>query len=377
MKNIFLSASILLGTLLISSCSKDDLVTNPRPDLQIPTVYDGSSFEKNAATELGLLDKLTALSNEMKKARVNGVVVDYAILSGLLNEGNPSLKSIGSSYSMSKIDGVGNLLDQTAKASGGTYVPGEASENGGIFGGYLFDENGIDLEEFIVKGMNGSVLYKHATDLLEGTIDVTTSDKVIAIFGAHPSFANSSDKTKHDYPDKFIAGYTARRDKNDETNPGFYLQIKTALIKLQAAAKAGSEYKKEQQQAANAIKINWEKGSASTVINYLYSVVSKLSSNTPADQAVALHSLGECIGFIQGLKTISGKKITDAQIDQILVLFNAPDNGSAPTVYKFATDGVNELPKIQEAIVKIQNVYGFTSTDLEDFKQNWVSIQKR
>ena len=154
MKHIFLSASILVGSLLISSCSKDDTVENQRPDLVIPTTYDGSSFETNAATELDLLNKLSALSNEMKKARVDGVIVDYATLSGILNEGNPSLKSVGSTYLISKIDGPSNWLDQVMKASGNTFLPGEPSENGGTFGGYLFDENGIDLEEYIIKGMN-------------------------------------------------------------------------------------------------------------------------------------------------------------------------------------------------------------------------------
>ena len=208
MKFIFLSASILVGSLLISSCSKDDTVENQRPDLVIPTTYDGSSFETNAATELDLLNKLSALSNEMKKARVDGVIVDYATLSGILNEGNPSLKSVGSTYLISKIDGPSNWLDQVMKASGNTFLPGEPSENGGTFGGYLFDENGIDLEEYIIKGMNGAVLYNHANDLLSGPFDATTTDKVIAIFGADPSFANSTDATLHTNPDRYWAGST-------------------------------------------------------------------------------------------------------------------------------------------------------------------------
>lgn len=383
MKNILLSASVVFGALLLSSCSKDDIVTDPLPDLVIPETYDSTAFSTNAVAELDLLGRLTAISNEMKKGRNNGTIVEYSVLSALLNEGTPSLKSVGSPYYLSKIDGAGGWLEELAKASGGTYTPGEPTGEGGTFGPedgtkYLFDENGVELEQLVEKGMFGAVLYKHANDLLNGTIDATTADKVLAIFGAHPSFPNSNDGSKHANPDKFIANYTARRDKNEAENPGFYLQIKNALIKLQAAGKAGDKYAKDQQDAAAAIRENWEKANAATIINYAYSIVGKLSNTTPteADQASAIHSVAECIGFVQGLKTVSGKKITDTQIDEILTLLNAPAEGT-PTVYKFATDGPTELPKIQEIISKLQTIYGFTAGDLEDFKQNWVSVQQR
>lgn len=380
MKNILLSASVMLGTLLVSSCSKDDIVKDPKIDLVIPTTYDGSAFATNAEAELNLLTKLTAISNEMKKGRVNGVEVELSALTAIFNDGTPSLKTTSSTYYSAIIE---NLLSELSKASGGTYEPGEPTGDGGTFGPegsnrYLFDENGVELEQLVEKGMYGAVLYNHASTLLSGTIDATTADKVLAIFGAHPSFPNSNDGTKHANPDKFIANYTARRDKNETANPGFYLQIKNALIKLQAAGKAGADYKKEQQEAADAIRINWEKGNASTIINYAYSIVSKLSVTSPTDtdKAAAIHSVGECIGFVQGLKTVSGKKITDAQLDEILVLLNAPAEGTA-TVYKFATDGENELPKIQQIITKLQEIYGFSNTEVEEFKQNWVSVQGR
>lgn len=378
MKHILLSASVMFGTLLLSSCNKDDIVGEVRPELKIPEVYDGSAFEKNAADELGLLSKLGAISSAMKPGR-EGKLVDYSTLSAILNDGTPSLKSVGSTYYLSKIDGAGNWLDELAKASGGTYVPGDSIGEGGTFGGYLFDENGVELEQLVEKGMFGAVLYKHANDLLSGKINAATADKVLAIFGAHPSFPNSNDKDLHANPDKFIANYTARRDKNEVENPGFYLQIKNALIKLQAAGKAGDEYKKEQEEAAEAIRENWEKANAATIINYAHSIVDKLSNTTPseADQASAIHSVAECIGFVQGLKTVSGKKITDAQIDELLVLLNAPDDETAPTVYKFATDGINELPKIEQVKTKLQEIYGFSDAEVLDFKQNWVSVQKR
>jgi hypothetical protein len=51
--------------------------------------------------------------------------------------------------------------------------------------------------------------------------------------------------------------------------------------------------------------------------------------------------------------------MTDAQIDELLVLLNAPHNGT-PTSYKFVMDFSNEYPK-----------------EIEDFKKNWVAEQGR
>ncbi|HRI60058.1 MAG TPA: hypothetical protein PK228_10055, partial [Saprospiraceae bacterium] len=115
-----------------------------------------------------------------------------------------------------------------------------------------------------------------------------------------------------------------------------------------------------------------------TIINYLYAVISKLSATNPsdADIASALHSYGETVGFTHGFRTLDNKKITDTEIDELLTLLNAPATGT-PTSYKFATDPLNELPKLTQVIAKLQSIYGFTAQELEDFKKNWVAEQNR
>jgi hypothetical protein len=59
-----------------------------------------------------------------------------------------------------------------------------------------------------------------------------------------------------------------------------------------------------------------------------------------------------------------------------LALLNAPTNGTA-TSFKFITDPANELPKLQQIITKLQQIYGFTTQEIEDFKKNWVAEQNR
>jgi hypothetical protein len=369
-KTTYIFATII--TLFLASCNENE----PKAPLIIPTEYDGSTFSANTTTQNAVLAALTAQVNEAKKGRTPGTTVTLTSLQNLYTAGSPSLKTVSTTYFAEKMEGTGAYLDELAKASGGTYTPGTPTGQGGTYGPYLFDENGLEFEQLIDKGQFGAVLYKHATDLLSVTVTQATVDQVIAIFGTNPTFPNTTNAAKVPQPDKFMAIYGARRDKNDGN--GLYSQLKTAFIKLQVALKAGDAYKAEQQEAIDAIRLTWEKINGATMINYCQQATATLSGTSVTDtqKAGALHALGEGIGFAHGFKSITAKKITDTQLDEILVLLNAPATGT-PTVYKFVTDAVTELPKLQQVITKLKGIYGFTDQEIEDFKNNWVSVQGR
>ena len=380
MKTIRNITLLLALTLLAFSCKEKETV---KAQLQIPAAYDGAGFSTNAATQLAVRQQLAAITDEAKKGRVNGVKLTKTTLDNLFTIGSPSLKSVNTTYFAGKLEGSGGWLDELAKASGGTYTPSATvAGNGGTFGtgsgSYLFDENGLEMEQIIEKGQFGSVLYKHATDLVSAPLTPATADQLVAVFGANPKFPSSSDAVKHPDPDRQMAVYAARRDKNDGT--GFYTQMKNNFTKLQAALKAGNDYQAEQKEAVEAIKLTWEKVNAATIINYCHAVIATMSKTAPTDneKAAALHAYGESVGFTHGWRTIpqAHKKITDAQIDETLVLLNAPANGT-PTSYRFITDPVTELPKLQQVITKLKAIYGFTDQEITDFKTNWVSEQKR
>jgi hypothetical protein len=236
------------------------------------------------------------------------------------------------------------------------------------------------LEQLVEKGQFGATHYNHAVSLLSGTITPATVDKLIAIFGATPSFSNSgSNKVDPNIRDRASANYAARRSKGADNN-SLYAQMKANFIKLQAAVKGGEAFNKERDEAVAALKLTWEKIIAATVINYCHSTTSTLSNSnlTDAQKGSGLHAYGECVGFIHGWLTIpqAHKKITDTQIEEILTLLNAPRNGT-PTSYKFVTDGANELPKLQQIIDKLQTIYGFSPQDIIDFKSNWVNVEGR
>jgi hypothetical protein len=358
---------LLLPLFLITACGD-----NEKAPLDIPVAYDGANFDANAATELGVISRFRKMVSEAQKGR-SGAPVSLDSLNYWYTTGSPSVQSLVSSYFAPKVT-VWNA--ELAKASGNAYTPGTPAGDGGAFGGYLFDENGLELEQLLDKGLYGALLYNHFDHLTHSTITPATVDRMLAIFGANPSFPNSYQAALHARPDILSANYTARRDKNDGKGP--YTAIRDAFIQLQAAVRAGDDYNEERDEAIETIRINWEKGNAATMINYLHAVISKLSATNPsdADKASALHSYGETVGFIQGWRTLPNKKITDQQIDEILQLLNAPENGT-PVSYRFATDPLNELPKLTQVIGKLKAIYAFSDQDIEDFKRNWVVDQNR
>lgn len=367
------SLTVFTLALFFVACNDKD-----KAPLDIPGAYDGTSFSVNIATQDAIKGQLEALVTEAKKGRTSGVVLDYTTLTQLFNAGNPSLKSITTSYYADRLDGAGNWLDEMAKASGTSYTPGVPTGNGGVLNDYLFDENGLEYEQLVDKGLFGAALYNHAVSLMKGSMTPATADQLLCIFGAHPDFPNTPTAANANNPDKFMANYAARRDKNDGT--GLYSQTKNAFIKLQAALKAGNDYNQERDEALLALRQTWEKVNAGTMINYCHSVISALSATNPTDvqKAGALHAYSECVGFIHGWRTIPQdyKTITDAEIDELLVLFNAPYNAT-PTSYKFATDPINELPKLTQVISKLKTKYGFSDQEVEDFRNNWVAVQGR
>ncbi|MFZ4633126.1 MAG: hypothetical protein ACOYNO_02855 [Saprospiraceae bacterium] len=356
----------------ITACNDDD-----RDPLVVPTAYDGANFSTNAATELGVRQQLGNLVTEMKKGRTPGTVVSTAILYDLYNQtGTPSLVSVTAPYYAGRINWTDGFLQALSDASGTGYTPGNPVGQGGTFGAYLFDENGLEMEQQVDKGLYGALLYNHFNHLAEGDVTEATVDQMVAIFGAHPDFSNSYQANLHANPDVFSANYAARRDKNDGN--GYYTRIRDEFIKLQAAVRAGSDYNSERNLAIADIRVCWEKANAATMINYLHLTISKLSATNPTDveKAEALHAYGETVGFLHGWRTLSPKTITDNEIDELLVLLNAPYNGT-PTSYLLVTDAVNQLPKLTQAINRLADIYDFSAAEIEDFKQNWVSLQNR
>lgn len=375
MKKLFFSAAILAFTL--TACKDDNEITEPT--ITLSDTYVDNDFTANAQTQIDLRTRMAAIGSKAKTVRTSGVSVTRQELLDLFNVGSPSVQSVITDYFENALTGANGYFQviEDASATGAAYTPGEPVGQGGYFEGRVFDENGIEPDEVIDKGLYGAVLYNYATTFMNSSIQSADVDKIIALFGANPTFPNSG-SANVSQPDLMMANYAARRDKNDGN--GIYTDFKKAAIALRAYIIGGTSFNAKRDQELKNLKTAWEQANAATIINYCHAAIDKFSMTSPtnADIASGLHAYSEGVGFVWGWKTIpqQHKIITDAQIDEILVLLNAPADAT-PTSYTFVTDAVNQVPKLQTVISKLQSIYSFSNQDIEDFKRNWVADQGR
>jgi hypothetical protein len=399
MKASFRSYALLAVVLVFfASCKEDDKVTTPPPpDLQIPTFYDSTGYAANVVTESQVRSQLATLTSRMQVGRNMDSTVTLAALQNLYN--GTTLRTVtGASY-QAKID---IALPELARASGkgvryaweNAPVPGS---DGGVIPtavggrtGYLYDENVLELEQVVEKGLFAAAMYNHAVSLISaGNITEATIDKLVEIYGAKPGFGNN-ERNSDPNRDRFSAQYAARRSDSANAN-SIYAQIKRNLITAKAAVKAGSAFNQLRDQALADFKLNWEKALAATVINYCHSTLSGLTAPNRDDGIVtgAMHAYGEAVGFLSGWRAVpaSQRRITDAQIDELLDLLRAPYNQTAnaqsylflstnsATAQLYRLDGRND-PNTG-VIERLAQIYGFSNAEVEDFRRNWVNVQNR
>lgn len=368
-KPILIAASIAI---LATSCTKKE-------PLNVSGIYDTSNYLSQNYPEKELFTQMSSMIDYMDANAVPPATITTATLNTYMSTGTLQAATVCNPYVYTKMTQTGGLFAQAASASGNYYIPGDTTGSGGYCAGYVFNNKGLQVQEVIEKCIFNSIFYVHAANLLKGPVTLQAVDQALIMYGAKPSFANSGSSNVSDVDrDLMFAAYVARRDKNDGN--GMYTEIKNDFLTMQSAVKAGTDYTQNVNDAVSSFLLTWEKASAACVINYCYQSTSKLSATnlTDSTRASGLHSISEAVGFVYGFKGVNQnlKKITDTEIDEILSLMNSPAEGNVNT-YLFATDPVNQLPKLQTVITKLQNIYGFSNSDLDDFKNNWVTLQGR
>ncbi len=397
MKTSFCNYMLLaVGLIFLASCKEDDKVTvPPPPELQIPTFYDSTGYAANVVTESQVRAQLAALTRQMQVGRHMDSAVTLAALQTLYN--GTTLRAVtGASY-QAKVD---TALRELARASGkGVRYAWENAPNGdggvipttvGGRTGYLYDEHVLEMEQVVEKGLFAAAMYNHAVSLISaGNITEATIDRLVEIYGAKPGFGNN-ERNSDPNRDRFSAQYAARRSDTANAN-SLYAQIKRNLITAKAAVKAGSAFNQLRDQALADFKLNWEKVLAATVINYCHSTLDGLRAPNRDDGIVtgAMHAYSEAVGFLSGWRAVpaSQRRITDAQIDELLDLLRAPYNQTAnaqsylflstnsETAQLYRLDGRND-PNTG-VIERLAQIYGFSNQEVEDFRRNWVNVQNR
>ena len=349
--NLLLIALALFGFAL-TSCSDDD----DDDMLNIPSSYDASTYDANSANVKAIIQNFRDIVAEMKNGDGdNNGTIDAANANTLLNAGSPSVYEVTSSYYRDLLSGYFTEGESASNSTDPFTFSDVPSSNGvgGVVGAHLFDENGVELEQLVDKGLYTAFTYNYAVNnFLTGDVTQEDLDNALALFGAPVTFPNDGGTT-----DKISAIYVSRRDAAG----GFYTAVRDNFIKAQAAIAQG--FPAERDEAVAAIIENWEKGLAATIINYLYGTISNINNgSTDVDYSEALHDWAEAVGFLHGFYQVNQKTITDAQIDANLTLINFPRSGT-PTPASL-TSSASELADVQQAINNLANIYGFSDPSI-------------
>lgn len=365
----------ILGTIFLSSCSEENEPV--KKALTLPSSYESHDFDSNAYLEFQLTDRFSGLVSLMKQGENPANTLDLnTLLAAWKDGGSNSLKA---NAGMMANEVENRSFPELVKHSGKTYHPdyGDTATLGGVFQARLLNEGAFEILQGIDKGSYAGLFLHQILELKKDLIDLKTLDRMLALYGAHPSFPNTPTAANTSFPDKYIANYTSRRDKNDGS--GYYSRIKTEFLTLQAAILAGDEYANEKEAAFVRLIHTMEKALAATSINYMYSAIDKLSKTNPndADKAGALHDLSEALGFMQGFSSLNSPYLHINQAQILTLMGHMQYDGQSYAFYKFTNSPMTALPELLKAIDLLQGIYGFSPAEMNDFKTNWVSAQGR
>ncbi|MBU3700282.1 MAG: hypothetical protein FGM33_09815 [Candidatus Kapabacteria bacterium] len=363
-RNVLLLLAALVAIAVFTGCQSDDNPTNP----VTPVTYDSTGYAAATQGEFQLRSQMTALVALLKTARQPGVRLSQSEISTALL---PLSSSIDPAFASQLVKYVAELADASGGAHSWQSRPG-GSANGGTFGGYLFNEHGLEMEQMIDKGLYGAMFFSKASDIADESVNRQSIHRMLALFGANPGFPNTDRALVN--PDMLAAAYCARRDQND--GKGMYSQIRREFVTAMSAAEGSAQAKSA---AMQVLKL-WERAIMATVINYTYTVIGELSASNPSDssRALAMHAYGECVGFLTGWRYVNApqRTITTEQIDELLLLLKAPLNGpwTCYEIWQLPADNLSRVVMVRE---RLQDIYGFSDEEMISFKTNWVATQGR
>lgn len=390
MKKVIL---VLASSMLVFSCKKEEVINKIEEVVQLGT-YDASTFKANTVNEREFLLNYKTLLAEVSKAKpgsasdsalgLKSKTLTYSSLEAITNTGVIKISDVANTNFKNTVLNSGAYLQKAVDASSNSHFTPKypvTATAGGRFtqtSGYLFDQYGVCIEEMIQKTFYGSLYDKVFNQLLKtDSVSLKNIDRALVLYGAPTSFPNGLKiKVGSDsITDVYVAGYAARRDNsNGVGNGGFYSVIKAQFITLQKIVKTEPTNKTKIESTVTTLRKNWEMALMATAINYLKSSQTNLVKTAPLDQARALHSFGEVLALINGFKGVSATTIiTQSQVDELLGLLNF--SAMSATVNPLAFNNSQaELGKLQTAITKIQTIYSFTDTQVNDlFTKNDVS----
>jgi hypothetical protein len=383
MKKTILALSALTAAfMMMTSCSKDKKDDTPVYD--VPTTYNFSNVnDSNQIMLLTMADQVMAKINTAN-ASPNVVITAQSLKDMMNNTGAPFNDSVynlnGSGLKLADncptemltafnnyFDSIEVYSNSSAAASQG--VAGVASSSVTATKKYLLSPNGVFYSQVIKKMFNGLCAYQIANvympNLAGTTLDNTTVvpgqgtamehawDQAFGFFGVPVTFPTTTTGSKYfgSYSNQVNAGL------------GSNATIMNAFLKGRAAISAKDMTTKNAQAAI--LIATFDALNAACIVQEMH----ETNTNIAAGDAVAAYgTLSESLGFVMNFKYLTnGRKITDAQIQQLLSLYDSV-NPNNPNLYNFAnpTLSASQITVKTAAIsALIGQIYGFSQSELD------------
>ncbi|MGM0579944.1 MAG: DUF4856 domain-containing protein [Bacteroidota bacterium] len=373
MKNLRLLGLALLAVFAFTACDEEDTGKENEENeetYEIPSTYDFENVSYTGQTQrLDMMEELTAY---MKTANDGTVLEAQTMLDMYANENNAFSKAELNEADSKELenktvesdiikfqDFIREFAAATVEADGQPGTPPAAGETQGTPGyvksndgskQYFFDAKGFEHIQLIEKGLMGSCFYFQGVSiyLASGKMDVDNEtiedgkgtamehhwDEAFGYFGVPNDFPANTDGIR------FWGKYANGRDDLLGSNEA----IMNAFIKGRAAISNKDLDTRDEQ--IEIIRNEWEKVSAGTAVHYLNEAIAGF-----ADDAIRNHTLSEAWAFIHALKYNPNKKLSNAEVDEVLAELGE-------NFYTISTDNINT------AKATLVEAYGFE--DIQD-----------
>ena len=335
---------------LFASCTS---CTDGGRGYEVPSTYN---FENASyGGQVDRLNMLAELETYLKTANSGGVIdaakakamyanEGYTWTSDAFADGQPT-KDLKSKTFADQQAVVEDLIDQLADLS----VHGTLTTSGEKT--YLFDENGFEPIQLIVKGIMGSCFYFQATS-------VYTSPSKMEV--ENDEFVEGKDYTKmqHHWDEAF--GYLGApvEFSGASTGGGVYwgkyakktinggLETIDALMQngfILGRAAIDNKDDETRDEAIGIIRAEWEMIPVAAALHYLNGAIDDI-----ADDALRNHELSEAIAFISALKYNAEASISATQVDAIIASLGT-------NLYQVSPEMINE------ARTSLADAFGITN----------------
>ncbi len=350
------------------SCEEDEMA-EPDQGYEIPEIYDFANVDYTGQTQrlsmLAELDSYMGTSAEGANLSAGRLKAMFANNAAEANWDKSYLESkqLKNKTFEQQQAVFEQLMEDFAEASQST-KSGSEGQSGIVVSNdgnkqYLLGANGLDYHQIIEKGLMGATLYYQATAVYMGEDRMNVDNEMVEP-GQGTEMEHHWDEAfgylgvPIDFPNN-TSGLLYWGDYSNKRNGilGSNEKIMDAMLKGRAAI-SNNDLETRDEAIAEARAI-WEDISVGSALYYLNSSIDNFD-----DTAIFAHGLSEGIGFVYSLQFNPAKRVTNAQVAELLELMGGASNFADMNLYQVT------LEDLQTAKDLLAGYYG-----MEDVKDEF------